>query len=408
MEKKGKEGLNLSRGNSIRGKTSILSRALNYSADVIMRLSFFYGFERAINLIQALKKPPMYKSIRINTIKSDPKKVQEALHKIEGIEVTSSKLEEALLIKIQGPFEVSKTEKTIVAKDKSSEKVMLGSNLYRPGIKQIKSKIAKGDKVNIETQFGETIAYGTSMISSRDKESMPSLTVRVEESKYQLVNLHNLEVFQRGWAYPAPLLSTQAIKWLDPLSETILCIFPDYRDLVQIITTSNGNAEIAVITESKTEEDMIQKGLRNINMGDWITKLKWSKKKRLPYLTKKSFDAALFSPKSSKIGIRPRISGYLKESDIIRLKREARRNIEQTLPLLKNDGRMLYLVPSLDPGEGEENIQYLINEFGLEAFARQRTVGHPGVDGYPLSNRVLRSYPDKDEDEGWFASLLFK
>lgn len=395
------------RGGTIRAKAAALSRTLNYSADVILRLSFFYGMHRAIRLIRHLKKPSARQPIRVNTLKKDPEAVLASLRLVAGLEVEPSIFEDVLLVTIKGPYEVQTTGKAIIAKDKSAEKVMLGSNLYRPGVMRLGSEIEKGEEVNVKTQFGDVIAYGYSNLSAREKE-MPDLVVRVEESKYKLVNLENLEVFQRGWAYPAPLLSTQAIKWFDPIEESILCVFPDYRDLAYLISLSDGNADVTVMTESNLEERMIKKGLRGLKMGKWIDRIQWVQRKRQMYLKKKPFDAVLLSPKASKIGIRPRISGYLKEEDILRLSRESRKLVEGLLPSVIEGGRLLFLLPSLDPAEGEENIEYFIQELGLQAFARKREVGHKGAAGYSCKERVLRSYPDIDDDEGWFASLLFK
>lgn len=394
-------------GNSIRTKTSVLSRKLNYSADVCLRLSFYFGVDRAIRLIQNLKCPPAYQPVRVNTLKEDPETVLESLKSVTGVDVQSSMFEDVILVDIEGVFDVREKEKAIIAKDKSAEKVLLGANLYRPGVKRIEKSIRKGDKVNVKTQFGDIIALGVANFSSNGGE-IPNLAVRVEQSRYKLVNLENLEAFQRGWAFSAPLLSTQALKWFDPIEERILCAYPDYRDLAYVIILSSGKADLTVMVESNTEERMIKQGLRKLKMSEWEDRITWVKRSRHSRMKSHSFDAALISPKPSKIGIRPRISGYLKEDDILRLSREGKSLMRDILPLVKEGGRVLYLLPSLDPAEGEENISYFIQELGMEAYSRERKVGHKGVDYLPYSDRVLRSYPDQDEDEGWFASLLFK
>lgn len=406
MQEEKSEEITLVPGETVRAKASNLSRNLNYSADVISRLSFFYGFNRAINIIKALKAPPQYQTIRVNALKKDPEEVNASLKSVEGMKVRSSVFDDVFKVKIEGPQEVPKTDKVVVAKDKSSEKVMLGANLYHPGVRRIDGEIQEGERVNVKTQFGDIIALGESNFSASEKQDS-NLMVRVSQSKYYLPNLENLEAFQRGWVYSAPLISTQALKWFDPIREKVLCIYPDFRDLAYVISLSSGEANITVVTESRKEEMMIKEGLRDLKMEGWESKIRWISKNRFSSLREK-FDAALITPKSSKVGIRPRISGYLKEEDIVRLSREARSLVKETLSLIKTGGRLLFLLPSVDPGEGEENVDYFVKRLGLEVYARERIVGHQGVTGYPHANRVLRSYPDQDEDEGWFAALLFK
>lgn len=393
------------KGGTIKREASFLSEKLHYSADVIRRLGFFYGFSRSVKLIKALKRPPSHLSIRINTLKKKPEAVLDSLKSVKGVNVSSSVFEDVLCVEVEGPFEVPNVEYAIIAKDKSAEKVMLGANLYAPGIMRLEGEVKRGEKVNVTTQFGEVIALGEANVSSTTKK-MPNLVVHVEKSKYRLINLEDLEAFQKGWAYPAPVLSTQALKWFDPLEEEILCVFPEYEDLAYLISLSSGEAHLTVMVESQTEKEMITKGLRDLKMGKWEEKIRWIRKGES--LPDEHFDAVLACPKASKIGIRPRISGYLKEQDIVRLSREARRLLREITPAIKKGGRLLFLVPSLDPAECEVNVNYFVQELGFELFTRERKIGHPGVENAPHSKNVLRSYPDQDEDEGWFTALLFK
>jgi len=112
------------------------------------------------------------------------------------------------------------------------------------------------------------------------------------------------------------------------------------------------------------------------------------------------------TPRSSKIGLRPRISAFLKEDDIINLMRDAKRLLDKVVPALKKGGRLLYAVPSLDPAEGEFIVTYLMNAWRLEPTPGEYKWGDHGLKEIPGGEKTLRTFPDIHDDMGFFAALL--
>jgi len=312
-------------------------------------------------------------------------------------------------VKIKGPFKIKKVNKKIVVKDKSAEGVMLGANLYAPGILELDGNINIGDEVNIVTRFGEVIAYGISQIAASEK-AIKGLIVEVKESIYKMPNLKTLKPFIMGEAYPATIIETEAIRWFSPMGgERILCVSPSVENLAYIIQLTEGNADITVISKTDLEEIKIKEGLRKMRLDRFEHRIRWhAVEYRYLRFDPNSFDCALITPRSSKIGLRPRISAFLKEEDIVSLSRDAKRLLDKVIPAIRDGGRILYAVPSLDPAEGEFIVRYLINQWGLRPVAKDYRWGTSGIKEITGGNKTLRTYPDTHDDIGFFAALLFK
>lgn len=386
-----------------------IRKVFHYSESVVARLSFYYGVFRAMRLIEALRRPTKNLAVRVNTMRASPDKVIEEL-KNAGIKAMPSRIyRDVIFVQIEGPFQVKKVDKEIVVKDKSAEGIMLGANLYAPGVLEIDEGINIGDEVNIVTRFGEIIAYGISKISSSEKV-MKGLVAEITESIYRMPNLKTLRSFAIGDAYPASLASTEAIKWFGPTeNERILCISPSIEDLAYIIQLTEGEADIMVISKTDLEEIKIRDALRKMRMDKFERRIRWH---AIDYkyvrFDPESFDAVFLTPRNSKIGLRPRISGFLKEEDIISLSRDTKRLLDKVVPALRSGGRLLYAVPSLDPAEGEFINLYLMNNWKLRPRLGDLRWGSHGIKEIPGGDKTLRVYPDIHDDIGFFAVLAYK
>lgn len=386
-----------------------LRKQYHYSESIIARLSFFYGVFRAIKIIEALRKPTKKLAIRVNTMRVSPDRLIEELNEA-GIQAFPSKIyRDVIFVKIEGPFEVKKVDKKIVVKDKSAEGVMLGANLYAPGLLEMDPNIKIGDEINIVTRFGEVIAYGISKVSAAEK-MIKGIVAEVKESLYRMPNLKTLRSFVIGNAYPASLVATEALKWFSPKpDERILCISPSAEDLAYILQLVRGEADITVISKTDLEEIRVREVIRKMRLEEYEKRIRWhTVDYKYVRFDPEAFDAIFLSPRNSKIGLRPRITGFIKEEDIIILARETRRLLDKVIPALRKGGRLLYAVPSLDPAEGEFIVKYLINNWDLKPKAGDYRWGSPGIKDVPGGDKALRTYPDVHDDIGYFAALLIK
>ncbi|MHA1616008.1 MAG: PUA domain-containing protein [Candidatus Njordarchaeales archaeon] len=386
-----------------------LRRQFHYSEDVILRLSVYYGIFRAIRIIKALRTPPKNLAIRVNTLRADPDRIVEELRSA-GVNIYPSRVfRDVLFIRVEGPFEVKKVEKEVVVKDKSAEGILLGANLYAPGVLRVGEGVEIGDEVNVVTRFGEVIAYGISKVSHTEK-NLKGIVVEVKESIYRIPNLKTLRPFMIGDAYIASMASTQALKWLNPSEdEKILCVSPSAEDLAYIIQLTHGRADITVVSKTELEDLRIREALKKMRLESFEKRIKWHVVEyKYLKLENEAFDTVIVSPRNSKIGLRPRITAFLKEEDIIRLSRLAKLLLDKIVPAVRKGGRILYMVPSLDPAEGEFITKYLIETWNLEPIKGDFRWGGRGLKEIPGGDKALRTYPDIHDDIGFFASLLQK
>ncbi len=384
-----------------------ISSKYYYSPAIVARLSFWYSFHRALSIIQALRRPPKEAVIRVNMLRSNPRYVLEEL-KSAGLTPRYSDLfREVITIPIEGPNQLEKVDKRIVVKDQAAEEIMMGApRLYDPGVLEIGENIKPGDKVAIVTKFGEQIAVGVSHIASGEKPS--GLVVEVHKSLYYKPNLKALKVFIRGFAYEADLASTQALVMWNPLpGSKVLMISPRLPDLIWTLSQIKARGEIVVVSKTSLEEEKLKRGIMSKKLEDLVDKIKWisGDLKKLS-VSSEYFDFIYVHPRSTKTGIRPRLTAFLKERDFIRCSRDAWFLVAKFSEGLKMNGKLLYTKESLDPLEGEYILERMILEKNLKPIKLPIRFGTRGNPGFKGSEFALRVFPDIHDDIGLFACVV--
>ncbi len=386
-----------------------ISSKYHYSPAIVARLSFWYSFTRALSMIKALRVPPKEAVIRVNMLRSNPRYVFEEL-KAAGLTPKYSKLfREVLTIPIEGPNELEKIDKKIVIKDQAAEEIMMGApRLYDPGVLEIGDGIRPGDKVAIVTRFGRQIAVGVSHVASGEKPS--GLVAEITKSLYFKPNLKALKVFIRGFAYEADMASTQAlILWNPQPDSKILLVSPRLPDLIWTLAKVKGRGEIVVVSKSSSEEEKLKRGLIGMKMDDVADRIRWiaGELKRIS-VTPKYFDYIYIHPRSTKTGIRPRLTAFLKERDFIRCARDAWFLVSKFSEGLSPNGKLLYITESLDPLEGEMIMERMIDILDLRPTKLPIRFGSRGIPGFKGHEYALRVFPDSHDDIGLFACVLTK
>ncbi len=386
-----------------------VSSKYNYSRAIVARLAFWYSFPRALSIIKALRRPPKEVVIRVNMLRSNPRYVFEEL-RAAGLTPSYSKLfREVITIPVEGPFELEEVDKKIVVKDQAAEELMMGApRLYDPGLLEVGEGIKPGDKVAIVTRFGMQIAVGISHIATGEKPS--GLVAEITKSLYFKPNLKALKVFIRGFAYEADMASTQALVLWNPQQDSkILMVSPRLPDLVWTISQVKGRADIVVVSKSSLEEDKLKRGLISMKMEDIVDRIRWisGELKKLS-VSADYFDYIYIHPRSTKTGIRPRLTAFLKERDFIRCARDAWFLIVKFSEGLRSGGKLLYLTESLDSLEGEYIMEQMITKLKLKPTKLPIRFGSRGNPGFKGSEYALRVFPDIHDDIGMFACVMTK
>lgn len=386
-----------------------LQTETRYAVDVIKRLAFWYGFERALKLIDSLRRPAPFLALRVNTQRASPARVLSELRAVNINARPSRIFDDVILIDVTGPHKVKEAPKKVVAKDRAAEEVLLGADLYADGVESMDEDIVRGDPVNIVTRYGEVIAYGRAAVSA--SSSLKGRVVEVEESVYRVPNLRTTRPWIRGHVYYTTLASRQAHEWLDlEEARTVLLITPAPDDVAHVFQTAPEDVEITVVSKTQLEEAKLRSHLEAMKLP--TRRIRWYVVDyRYLHLQPGYFDAIIVRPRCSKTGIRPRISCFVKEDDIVSLARTASDLLMRCAPALKKGGRLLVINTSLDPLEGEcvlaEFFQRQSELAGvkLEFVETKIRWGDRGVDTVWTGEHVLRTYPDR-HDLGLFAAVL--
>ncbi len=156
-------------------------------------------------LFRSITTPPPRYYIRVNTAKTTP---QELLKRLNSRGITTYRdefFDDALWMPVEGPFQVPDAKKKVVVDKKAAESVMLGADLYAPGV--IKTdRIKKGEEVNIVADNGKVVAYGVAMSDSEEiMKTRQGLFVKVEKSLYKTPKIRDLPEYRDGLFYSQSL-----------------------------------------------------------------------------------------------------------------------------------------------------------------------------------------------------------
>jgi 16S rRNA (cytosine967-C5)-methyltransferase len=156
-------------------------------------------------LFRSITTPPPRYYIRVNTAKTTPQELLKRLNS-RGISIYRDEfLDDALWMPVEGPFQIPDAKKKVVVDKKAAESVMLGADLYAPGV--IKTdRIKKGEEVNIVADNGKVVAYGVAMSDSEEiMKTRQGLFVKVEKSLYKMPKIRELPEYRDGLFYSQSL-----------------------------------------------------------------------------------------------------------------------------------------------------------------------------------------------------------
>ncbi|MEM0319871.1 MAG: RsmB/NOP family class I SAM-dependent RNA methyltransferase, partial [Candidatus Nezhaarchaeales archaeon] len=120
-------------------------------------------------------------------------------------------------------------------------------------------------------------------------------------------------------------------------------------------------------------------------------------------------DAVIVDPPCSALGVRPKLYDELTEKSIKDLSEYQRQFMRAGFNLLKKGGRMLYSVCTISIEECERNVNYAIEELGMQLLEIPRLMGDKGINAcLKHADRVVRFHPHIHDTPGFFYAVLVK
>ncbi len=336
-------------------------KGLEYDEKILSELSKIYGNPKP--LLLSLKHPGRHICLRTNVLKASP---AEVIEEVNGY-IPYKEMPEVVCAKIEGPFEVEMHDKIVVADKYAAESVMLGANLYAPGVVNAKN-VRKGDKVTIVVEKTyEAVAEGIAMMNGEEMKGGRGLAVMVEKSLYKAPKTRELEVVKRGKAYEQSAPSAYVAHVLDPQEGELIVDMnaaPGGK-ASHIYELSKGKAKVIAVDISRKR---IKKMIENFRrLGHKIEVIRADSRYLdidFPTLVGK-VDAILIDPPCTAIGVIPKLWDVKTWRDLENATRYQKQFFKPASRLLKKGGRLVYSTCTLTWSENEGMIE-VAESYGLE------------------------------------------
>ncbi len=387
-----------------------LSEKYKFHKDLVRRWICRYGFKRAISIIKALKSPCRRISIRVNLLKATIDDVLRYFEERENVNVIQHhKLEEVIFVLSEGPFKIPHSDKIVVADKMAAESVMMGANLFAPGV--IKAEgVKRGDEVMVVDKYGQAVGYGIAEMDEFEmKRKRKGLAVRVTVSLYKVPSFRGSPIFEEGYVYPQSFPAIVTSRVLDPQPGELIvdmCAAPGGKT-THISQLMKNEGKIIAADRSKRKIDVLRENIRK--MGVRNVQVLHEDARRLPVLFPSlKADRVLLDPPCTALGVRPKLFENRNEKDIKNSASYQQSLLRAAAKILRKGGVLVYSTCTLSPEENERNIEYAVNNLGFEVAEQEYFYGFFGEPFFPDYRRVQRFYPDSHDTPGFFIAKLVK
>ncbi len=375
---------------------------LRYRKDLLEMMVSIYG-NRTSKVLGALKRAPKEYAVRVNTLKADTNDVIEALAS-EGIPCRASELvPEAVLIEVEGPFEVKRQGKQVVARKGAAESVMMGSKLYGPGVLRT-DKYRPGGRVYITDIYDHVVGTGLAVLPPKvTSEIMKGMAVDTTESVYRLPPLRESTLHAKGIIREQSLPAMIVSRELDPKpGETIIdmCAAPGGKSL-HISQLMEGKGEVLAFDHSEKRLEVLRRDAKELGATNLVAECRDSR-----YLGEDKrglvVDRVLVDPPCSALGVRPKLYEDCTLEEVVGAAKYQIQFLAAAKKVVKPGGTIVYSTCTLSALENEGVVKHAIETLGLELVRQRIFVGEPGFQrGAELSQRFS---PDRVETPGYFIA----
>lgn len=387
---------------------SELALKYDYSVDLVELLLECFDYTRLESILTSLKSPSKYYSFRVNTLKIHSERLLQILRE-RGLQVClHPKLEEALLVEVEGPFDIPLLDKVVVVDKFAAESVMQGAQLYAPGVLSARG-VWEGDEVSVVDEEGRVVAVGVAVMNGSEMvKRRRGLAVKVSLSRYKSISLRELDEYSSGLIYEqsVPAMLTSLVLSPSPGDVVVdMCAAPGGKtshtaqlmgNTGKIYAFDNSKARMA-----KLVENISRLGVRNVVSinGD---------SRYLPedYPNLKA-DGVLIDPPCSALGVRPKLFERKCRRDVFSCMGYQKQFFRAAVEVVKCGGVIVYSTCTLTFEENELIVDFVLDNYPLELDEQPVYLGSPGL---RVSKRCLlqRFYPDIHGTSGYFIARFVR
>ncbi len=346
---------------------------LDYDNFVMNQLKRVYG--KDLNeFLDSIKKPNSRLYVRVNTLKTTVDEVLQSLQEFEKDE----DFPEAIYAKVRGPNKLESLDSKVIVDKKTAESVMLGANVYPPGIKKISTN-GESKSVEVVSENGITVANGELVRLPGGK-----FMVKVYRSLYSSPKLADMKELKEGKIYIQGKSSMYVAKIVDPQpGEFIVDMTAAPGGKLSHIYQLEPRARIIGFDHTYKKVEKMKQLLRNMNVNVQVFV---HDSRYLKELGIKDVDKVLIDPPCSALGLRPKVYDKKTKIDLMNLQTYQKQFLNSAYEILKKGGEVIYSTCTVTEIENEE----VINDPRFEV------------------EYVLRFHPQIHDMTGFFIAKLRK
>jgi 16S rRNA (cytosine967-C5)-methyltransferase len=344
---------------------SLLQPASRFSSDVVELTEEVYGKDSQ-TVLEALSRPVSTYYVRCNTLKTSPDNLMDRLAEKGFNPSQHAAIPEALGIRIEGPFDITREGKEIVVDKHAAESVLQGANVYAPGIVNCQA-VHFGDNVTIMSEIGDVLAAGTAQMSTDEiLRFRKGLAVNVKKRRYSAPQIRDLPEYSQGFLYPQSLAAMATSRILDPQpGETILDMncAPGGK-LSHLSQLMHNSGKIVGLDRNAEKIATTRRTIAVLDCSNATVSIHDSRYVDADFGNFKP-DRVIVDPPCSALGLRPKIYDLTTQSRVNDLAEYQKQFVRAASRVVKPGGVVVYSVCTYTANECEGVVEYAQEECGL-------------------------------------------
>ena len=356
-------------------------------------------------LLESLTRPSPRLYVRVNTLRISVGDYLDLLDKAGYSFRLDEDLEEAIWHPVSGPFEVPEYEGRVVADKRAAESVLMGSDLYAPGVVS-SSGVSRGGMVSIVSPNGLLVGSGVAVMSGGEMaRGGRGLAVRVTHPRYRVPRVRDLPGHSEGLVYGQSISSMYVARIADPPRRgLIIDLTAAPGGKVSHVAQLAGREATIIAVDRPSKVEALRETLGRLGMG-WV-RVVGGDSRRLsrdhPSLEGRA-DLVIVDPPCTSIGVVPKVYDKKTLRDAVSMARYQFQFLAEAARLLKRGGRLVYSTCTLTSKENEALVEAASEILGLEPVKPDFRASRGSWNGLGL--RIL---PHRDGATGFFISLMVK
>lgn len=361
-------------------------------------------------LVELLALPPRRLYVRVNTVKATREEVITLLDREGVVAYPDEYVSDAVYFKVEGPFTLEcPSSKTITVNLKTAVSLLLGANLYRPGV--LKAEPFKEGELLLAVTKNKTPVACIKAVHSYSEmllrqRGLVGLNIC---SPYKAPRIADTKVYINGLIYPQSAPSIITTHVLKPRAGELIVDMnasPGGKTS-HVVQLTRGRSRIIAVDRSEKKVEELRATLTKLGLLANVIMVPTDSRYIYADFNVRDADRVLVDPPCSNLGVRPLLDYSRTLKDVISLSSYQRQFLKAASRILKPGGVLVYSTCTLTMAENEENIVYAVEELGFASMEPEELppytekVSYKGIVAYRFS-------PFTEDMPGYFIAVLTK